>query len=304
MFQGRWCISLHMRPIMVYGVARILRYSYGGDGKIVSQRNPITKLQLPGVIVTPEWLGNALSHPDLRLVDLRSRESYDDAHIPGAVWLDLKDLAGTIDGVPGMLLPPDAYAKQIGRLGIDQDSVVVLYDENWGMPAARVLWSLARYGLSQAAVLTGGWDRWQEEGRSQTAEVPEMRSAHFVPQADDSQVAERSWLLRRLEQGDLILIDTRAPAEYNQGHIPGSLCWDWVNGIPAHGWDTLGPEAELRTRLAELGVTPDREVVTYCRSGARAAHTYLLLRHLGFPKVRLYDGSWLEWSRYQNGGAV
>ncbi|MBI3943924.1 MAG: sulfurtransferase [Chloroflexi bacterium] len=261
------------------------------------------KLQLPGLVVIPDWLENVLSHPDIRLVDLRSRESYEEAHIPGAVWLDLKALSDTVDGIPGMLLPPGAYAVLMGQLGIGLESVVVLYDENWGMPAARMLWSLARYGHSQAAVLTGGWDRWQEEERPQTAEVPEIRAAYFIPQLDDSQVAERSWLQRRLEQGDLILLDTRAPAEFNQGHIPGAICWDWVNGIPEQGWDIFGPEAELRTKLAEMGVTSNREVVTYCRSGARASHTYLLLRHLGFPKVRLYDGSWLEWSHYEEGGA-
>ena len=98
-----------------------------------------------------------------------------------------------------------------------------------------------------------------------------------------------------MQRPDLLLLDTRSRSEYAQGHLPGAICWDWMNGVPLQGWETMRPATELRTELELLGITPDKEIVTYCRSGARAAHTYLLLRNLGYPRVRLYDGSWLEW---------
>ncbi len=265
-----------------------------------SQSIAQTVLHLPDLVVDPDWLAAHLDHPGLRLVDVRTAENYAEGHIPGAVRLALESLATQIDGVPGMLLPPDVYAERLGSLGVDADSVVVLYDDHWGMPAARVLWSLARYGHTNAAILNGGWDRWAAESRPATTEVPVVQPAHFVPRPADDEIAARPWLLGRLNDGDVVIIDTRTPGEFGQGHLPGALNWDWMNGVPVETWDTLRPAEELRAELADLGITPDKEVITYCRSGARAAHTYVLLRRLGFPRVRNYDGSWLEWSHYLN----
>src|SRR5690606_13221428 len=120
--------------------------------------------------------------------------------------------------------------------------------------------------------------------------------ARFVPRPDPAHMAELAWLQERLGDPDLVIIDTRTSGEYNAGHLPGAILWDWMNGVPVGSWDALRPTDELAAELTALGITPDKEIVTYCRSGARAAHTYLLLRHLGYPRVRNYDGSWLEWS--------
>lgn len=256
-----------------------------------------TSLHLDTLLVTPEWLAEHLTHSGLRLVDVRPPLGYDEGHIPGAVRLDLSSLDTTVDGVPGMLLPADRFAVQMGRLGIGNDSAVVLYDDNRGTSAARVLWALARYGHTNAAVLTGGIDRWQDEGRPMTTEPTVPESVTFTARADDSHVAPFEWLRDRLEDPNTVVVDTRTPREFGFGHLPGAVCWDYMNGVPAESRDAVRPAAELREELAELGVTPEKEIVTYCRSGARAAHTYLLLRHLGYPRVRLYDGSWLEWSQ-------
>ncbi|MEM7033902.1 MAG: sulfurtransferase [Chloroflexota bacterium] len=254
-------------------------------------------LHLPGLEVDPTWLVQHQSHPQLRIFDVRLRESYDEGHIPDAVWIDLSALTMTIDGVEGMLLPPADYARLLGELGIDDTKHVVLYDDNWGMPAARVLWGLARYGHNQAAILRGGWDRWQAEGRphNQTPVTPEPTTFTIREQAQH--LAERDWLLTQVSNPATVIVDVRTPNEYAQGHLPQAILWDWMNGVPIAGWDAFRPADKLLPELAELGVTPDKEVVVYCRSGARAAHTYLLLRILGFPNVRNYDGSWLDWNR-------
>lgn len=263
-----------------------------------SQFTLTDSLQLPALFIEPQWLIEHLSHPNLRLLDVRLPESYQETHLPNAAWLDLRALSRTVDGVEGMLLSLEQYAEQMSRLGIDEQRAVVLYDDNWGMPAARVLWTLARYGHTNAAVLNGGWDRWQEEGYPTETEPFRPTPATFTPRPADQHLAERNWLLERLDDPNVVIIDTRTPAEYTRGHLPGALSWDWMNGAAVDGWNAVRAPDELRSELAELGVTPDKEIVTYCRSGARAAHTYLLLRHLGFPQVRNYDGSWLEWSRY------
>lgn len=263
-----------------------------------STDNTTTSLPLPGLIVTPQWLNQHLDHPSLRLLDVRDRESYGEGHLPHAVQVDLATLSHTVDGVDGMLLPPDRYAAQMGQWGVDASKTVVIYDDNWGMPAARVLWGLVRYGHPNVAILNGGWDRWQEEDRPQTPEPYTPPPAHFVVRPADEHVAARAWILQHLDDPDTVLVDTRTAGEFAQGHLPGALQWDWMNGVPVDDWDAVRPADQLRRELQALGITPEKEIVTYCRSGARAAHTYLLLRSLGYPRVRNYDGSWLEWSHY------
>jgi thiosulfate/3-mercaptopyruvate sulfurtransferase len=107
--------------------------------------------------------------------------------------------------------------------------------------------------------------------------------------------ADLAWVAARVGDGDAVLVDTRSPAEYERGHIPGAVGWDWFNAVPPGSWDATRDPAELRVEWAALGVEPSREVVVYCRSGMRASHTYVALRHAGFERVRLYDGSWQEW---------
>ncbi|MBV7331459.1 sulfurtransferase [Chloroflexi bacterium TSY] len=258
---------------------------------------------IPSLLVEPTWLVEHLFDPQLVLLDVRLYDSYTEGHLPGALWVDLHTLSTEVDGIEGMLLPPAQFAARLGIWGIQQDSRVVLYDDNWGMPAARVLWGFTRFGHSHLAVLNGGWDRWIEEGHPQTQTIPNTTPSNYQIVADDAQIAEYAWLLHHLDDPNIVVIDTRSAVEYQQGHLPGAIWWDWMNGVPVDGWNAVRSSDELLTELATLGITPEKEIVTYCRSGARAAHTYLLLRYLGFLHVRNYDGSWLEWSKYFSGMA-
>jgi thiosulfate/3-mercaptopyruvate sulfurtransferase len=251
---------------------------------------------LPGLLVSTTWLDEHINAPDLRIIDVRPADAFAEGHIPGAVQVDLAALATTVDGVQGMLIDPAAFAAIMGQLGVDDERAVVLYDSNWGMPAARVLWALAYYGHNNSAVLNGGWDRWEDEGRPISREITLPTPTHFTPNSTPNLLAELGWVQAHLEDPNVVLIDTRTPNEYAAGHLPNAINWDWMNGVPVEGWDTVRPAGELATELAALGITPDKEIITYCRSGARAAHTHLLLRNLGYPRVRNYDGSWLEWS--------
>jgi thiosulfate/3-mercaptopyruvate sulfurtransferase len=253
------------------------------------------ELRLPGLVVTTGWLADHLDHPALRLLDVREAAHYGEGHLPGAVHVDLQTLSGIVEGVPGMLLPPAAFAAQIERLGIRSGVTVVAYDDNWGLAAARVLWALTRYGVAQAGLLTGGWDQWQVEGRPLLLQVADPLSSLFVAQTDESSIASWSWLAEHLDKPDVVIVDVRGDKEFAEGHIPNAVHWDWMNAVPVGSWEALRPDADLLADLVKAGITPDKEIVTYCRSGVRAAHTYWALRHLGYPRVRNYDGSWLEW---------
>lgn len=257
---------------------------------------------LPGLLVDPEWLGDHVGDARLRIVDLRDSDAYADGHIPGAVQLDLEDLGRNLNGCDNVLLPPDEFERVMARLGISHRDTVVAYDDHWGLPSARLIWALGHYGVRCVGVLNGGWDRWQEEGRPTSggpaSDGPAAESTDgFVARPDPDVAADYEWIVGVVARGGVTFLDTRSQAEFDQGHLPGAVSWDWFNAVPAGSWECSREAGELRSELAALGVHPSDEVVAYCRSGMRAAHTYLVLRNAGFERVRLYDGSWQDWER-------
>lgn len=256
---------------------------------------------LPGILVGPDWLGERLGRPGVRVVDLRDAEAHGSGHIPGAVSLDLEALGTTAHGLDNVLLGPSDFAALMASIGISNGDAVVAYDDQWGLAAARLVWALHRYGHERAAVLDGGWDRWVEEGREVAVGPKSWPEGHFAAVPRPEVLAERGWIRERLADGVLRILDTRTAAEYAGGHIPGAASWDWFNAVPPGSWDAAKGASELLDEWSALGLRPSDEVVVYCRSGMRAAHTWVVLRHAGFDRVRLYDGSWQEWSMSDGG---
>ncbi len=259
------------------------------------------RLTLPGVLVTPAWLAERLDDADLCILDVRQAELYRLGHIAGANNAPLDSFTCTLDGVPGMLLPPNAYADLMSNLGVSKHTTVVAYDDTWSMAAARLFWSLEHYGHEAVAVLNGGWDLWRTQGLPINSLPPDVVQSVFAAQPGGDRIATHTWLTGHQNHGqdsaeDIVLVDTRTPAEYERGHLPGAVSWDWTNATSPTSWEAVRSTDEVRRELQQLGVTEDKEIVVYCQSGVRAAHTYLVLRHLGYPRVRNYDGSWLEWS--------
>ena len=125
---------------------------------------------------------------------------------------------------------------------------------------------------------------------------PLEKTDSFEVHPNPDVAADHEWIAEGVVRGDVSFLDTRSRAEFDQGHLPGARCWDWFNAVPAGSWECSRDPEALRSELATLEVRPSEEVVVYCRSGMRAAHTYVVLRHGGFGRVRLYDGSWQEWS--------
>jgi len=232
----------------------------------------------------------------VRVVDLREADAYASGHVPGAVHLGLAALGSKVGACDNVLHPPAAFATLMARLGISNGNVVIAYDDQWGLAASRLLWALHRYGHDAVAVLDGGWDRWVAEDGPSTTEEASPAPATFTPVPRDDVYADRAWMAARSADGGAALVDTRAPTEVARGHIPGATGWDWFNAVPPGSWEASRAAADIRAELAELGVELEQEVAVYCRSGMRAAHTYMVLKHAGFARVRLYDGSWQDWA--------
>jgi len=244
--------------------------------------------------ILAEWVAQNLDNAHVRILDARPNEFYVDGHIPNALSVDMNDFRHEQDGVEGMLLPPGEFAKKVGALGIDERVTVVIYDDYHGLLASRLAWSFLRYGHQNVVLLEGGWDEWEAGGYPVSDQNPFFETRIFTPRLNGSIYADLPYVRAHVNQKNHILLDVRAINEYEKGHIPNAILWDWQNGTTDNG--LFGNLESIRADLAEKGVTPDKEIITYCQSGVRASHTFFLLHQLGFKQVRLYDGSWLEWS--------
>jgi thiosulfate/3-mercaptopyruvate sulfurtransferase len=254
------------------------------------------------VLVTPEQLSRELagSRSPL-LIDLRPAENYCENHLPGAVHLDLFGIS-IIDTDPA---PLKAFFWIIEHLlasrGVSNEIPVVVYDETTGIRAARAFWFLEFFGHPNTRVLDGGFNAWTRQGLPVTQNAEKPSPTEWTGIRDERILAGWRDVKDRLNRPDAAIVDTRSVGEYcgttvraaRGGAIPGAVHLEWTNNLAADG--TFKTSDELKQMYAHAGVTPDRDVVTYCQGGYRAAHSYLALRLIGYPRVRNYVGSWKEW---------
>lgn len=235
------------------------------------------------------------------LLDLRPAENFADKHLPGAVHLDLFGLS-IVDTDPA---PLKAFFWIIEHLfasrGVSDDVPVVVYDDTSGIRAARGFWFLEFFGHPNVRLLDGGYHAWVRAGLPTTTEAEKPKPTAWTGIRDENILASWRDVNDRLGKSSTVMLDTRSDEEYcgtqvraaRGGAVPGAVHLEWTNNLAPDG--TFKPAEELRTMYERAGVTPDREVVTYCQGGYRAAHSYLALRLLGYPRVRNYVGSWKEW---------
>ncbi len=235
------------------------------------------------------------------ILDLRQAELYAAGHVPGAVHVDLFGVS-LIDTDPA---PLRAFLWMIEHVlaarGVTADRPVIVYDEQSGIRAARAFWFLEHFGHTDVRVLDGGFGAWTR------AELPVSRDA-APPESSTWTGARRAEVLAtwkdvqdRLGAPDAVILDARTDEEYcgtlvraaRGGAIPGAVHIEWTRNLDERG--EFKSAAALRAMYEQAGVTPDREVISYCQGGYRAAHAYLALRLLGYPRVRTYVGSWKEW---------
>ncbi len=264
-----------------------------------------------------DWLAEHLEDPAIRIVDIRgtiqpptaprpwyaaSRDAYAAAHLPGAVFVDwLRDIVDPQAPVKMTLARAEPFAALMGRLGIGDEHTVVVYDDN-GHIAPSLWWALHYYGHPAVRVLDGGFGKWVAEGRPVTAAVPAPAPARFTVRVQPEWRAAVEDVRARLGDPDRVLVDCRSPAEFRgeigrgdrTGRIPGAVNLP-VGRLMEGEHHTWRSEAELRRLFEAAGVTPDRDVVTYCNAGVSAAIGLLGLALLGYPRARNFAGSWYEW---------
>jgi thiosulfate/3-mercaptopyruvate sulfurtransferase len=262
------------------------------------------------VLVTTEWLADHLGDESVVVVEVDEDTSlYDEGHVPGAVKLDWRE--DLQDPVERDLVEKEALERLLGKRGIGNDATIVLYGDKNNWFAAYAFWFLRLYRHDDVRILDGGRQKWIDEGRELSTDMPASAPKEYrAKERDETLRTRRDAVLEAIGAAGKALVDVRSPQEYSgelvappgyeqegaqrAGHIPTARSIPWAQAVSDDG--TFRPADELRELYSSKGVTPEKEVTAYCRIGERSAHTWFVLHELlGYERVTNYDGSWTEW---------
>jgi thiosulfate/3-mercaptopyruvate sulfurtransferase len=264
----------------------------------------------PEALVDAEWVQAHLTDSTVRLIEVDvDTTAYGQGHIPGAVGFNWqKELQDQVMRAP---VSREQLETLLSRVGVSNDTTIVLYGDNNNWFAAWALWILKYYGHRDVRLLDGGRVKWLADKRELTSNVPTYPRASYSVQVPHNDIrAFRDQILPSLGRSGFTLVDVRSPAEYSGellapanlpqegaqrgGHLPGAANIPWSMAVREDG--TFKSAEELRALYEGKSITADKEVIAYCRIGERSSHTWFVLTYLlGYPNVRNYDGSWTEW---------
>ncbi len=260
--------------------------------------------QLP-LIIEPAQLEKILGRSDLLVIDLCQPGVFQLLHVPGAIHVNPAELVSGLPPATGKLPDAEKLAALLSRIGFNRDCFVVAYDDEGGGWAGRFLWTLDIIGHSRYAYLNGGIHAWRNEGHPLQTEISEPRAVTFEPEIDRSAAVSLEEVLQQIDDENSVVWDARSAEEYHgvrygalrNGHIPGAVNLDWLEILDRNNNLRLKPLEQIREKLASLGITEDKSVITHCQTHHRSGLTYLVGKALGF-NIRAYDGSWAEWGNH------
>jgi len=257
----------------------------------------------PHLLIEPGELSGAMSpiHSSVAdrdeanpiVIDVRSRDGFDEGHIPGARHLDPNAVVAEHSPITGTLRPIAEIETLLGALGVAANRRIVFYDDRGGFHAARMLWLMEYLGHRNVAVLNGGLSAWQADGGPMTRDAARAIPARFQSALSPRRHATADDVLQHRDTPDGILIDVRPSEMYAEGHIPWAVNIPWARNLGANG--RFLPADALMAHFEGHGVTPEHNVIMHCQVGLASSHSYVALRLLGFPRVRVYHRSWAEW---------
>ena len=296
MSRGRWIGQWGALSMVLVAPSACGPGSGSGEGAIVEAATQ--------VLVDTEWLEARTGDPGVRIVEVGgSPGDYAEGHLPGALFLSMESLSNPDDPVEGTIATREGVSDALSAIGATRTETLVLYDRQRSLQAARAYWVLKYYGHPEVRVYDGGAARWTADGRAMSSESPTTaRSEYAAGPADPELQTTWQYVVDHVDDPATLTCDVRSPNEYlgrdvrsaRGGHIPGSINVEWTAAVNGDG--TFKSTAELRALYTAAGFTPDKQIITYCQTGVRGAHTWFVLSELlGYPSVRNYDGSWAEY---------
>jgi thiosulfate/3-mercaptopyruvate sulfurtransferase len=263
------------------------------------------------ITIDANWLSSHLDYPDLVIIDARGTMPYRFRHIKNAKPLGVESVISVADNGANLVIDPSAAEKLFSSLGIDDSKKVVVYGENVDPAAGRIAWTLIYHGHPNVKLLDIGFNQWQKAGFPVTREViPTQRqdeiqhgdrvgSIRFRSKINPTVRAEADYIKTKQFDPNVVIIDARTPQEHFQARIPGSILDNWEEGIGPDG-EIIKSKAELEKDFEEKGITRDKEIICYCHIGIRASQKYLQLKQAGYDRVKVYDGSIVDWAQRRN----
>jgi thiosulfate/3-mercaptopyruvate sulfurtransferase len=279
----------------------------------------MTRTDRTDALVSTDWLAEHLNAPDIRIVDATydlpweeedepPRTRFERAHIPGAVFFDIDDIADTSGDLPHMVPPPEKFSAKVRRLGLGDGSRIVVYDQQGLRTAPRVWWMFRLFGHQDVAVLDGGLPKWQAENRPVDEGAARITGErHFTARMNNTMLYDLEQMKRNLETKRAQVVDGRSAARFRgeaeepradvrRGRIPGSFNVPHRSLVDQET-GTLKSGEDITRLFKDAGVDPKKPVVTTCGSGITSCTLALALRTIGAKDVAVYDGSWAEWGR-------
>jgi thiosulfate/3-mercaptopyruvate sulfurtransferase len=274
--------------------------------------------------VSTAWLESHLDDRNLMILDCQPNiHEYVQDHIPGAVYWH-EGLFRIHEGyIPTRWIPPEAAQILFRSLGLEPDKPVVVYSSSGplstcatfigdGLEQTMVAYTLARYGHRKVFVLDGGFEKWKDEGRPLTREYGTTTLSSFTVHLRQDYFIRYNEFRKIKDHPDVILLDARPPAFYEgqgpwmkPGHIPGAVSLPWKSLMDDKNKKLLKPVDQLETLVKAAGATPDKRVICSCGTGREATNEFLLFRwYLGYPDVKVYEGSFTEWIAHKENPVV
>lgn len=268
----------------------------------------------PQALVSTDWLAQHLDAPDVRVVDAswylpaenrNPLEEYTEAHIPGAVFFDIDEIADTDDPLPHMVPSPEKFASRVRRLGLGDGNRIVVYDGAGCVSAARAWWMFRLFGAQDVALLDGGLPKWKAEGRPLDGLPTMPRERHFTARMNATMLRDVDQMKANVGTGREQVVDARSAGRFRGndpeprqglrgGRIPGSYNVPYPELLDPET-KTFKPAEEIHAAFEAAGIDMKRPVVTTCGSGVTACILALGLHLIGHRQVAVYDGSWTEW---------
>ncbi len=258
------------------------------------------------LLVETEWVEQNHTNTNTRIIDMRDEKAYKEAHLPGAVRIEEAGLRNTEDRFT-YLPKPEVFSMMMNKAGISNTSHILLYDNEGGKMAARLWYVLNAFGHKRISLINGGWQKWVAEKRPTTSEVPNVTPTDFKVKERPDMTCPLPALLER--KPGIVVLDTRSEKEYTgqtlspgakqAGRIPGSVNVDWKENVTGQNLE-FKPAEELKAIYQAKGITPNKEIIVYCASGGRASQSLFTLKLIGYKRVKVYYGSFRDYSALEN----